>query len=458
MGGGMVGCVAAMYLARRFGRVEVLERDTAVKRAEVHTARSLTVILSARGWRVLDDLGLAERVRALCLPLGGRLAHRPDGSQQYTAYGRHGQRIWSVRRDRLHRLLVSATAATSGVRMHHGIRVQAVDLDGPSVTVDENGRMRRIPCARVIGCDGVHSVVRSALVAAGARQTVRQLSLGYKEIDVSDAEEWRHPRTAFHYWPRGQALFGAFPDIEGGYNGSLFLPLSDGPDNFAGLTSPAVPMLFAERFSDLTARIAGLEEQFRDRPTSAITTTGCDRWHHSDTTVLLGDACHAMTPFMGHGMNCGFEDARVLDECLAAAGDWASALKAYERRRRPDVELIVRISHDHYRTLSRGPHRADRTEAVLDRLSRLLPEPRFDPLYERCAFSHDSYATVLSDARAARHLADSLLAAHGPRLLEGPDETFRAAARALTAVQPHPLQSVPDGGIHARGALPNPLD
>ncbi|MEV6123073.1 hypothetical protein AB0M23_21570 [Streptomyces sp. NPDC052077] len=40
-----------------------------------HGSRSLTVILSARGWRVLGDLGLAERVRMLCLPLAGRMAH-----------------------------------------------------------------------------------------------------------------------------------------------------------------------------------------------------------------------------------------------------------------------------------------------------------------------------------------------------------------------------------------------
>ncbi|WP_313905973.1 FAD-dependent oxidoreductase [Streptomyces malaysiensis] len=336
--------------------------------------------------------------------------------------------------------------------------MQSVDLNGPSVTAFEDGRARRIRCARVIGCDGVHSVVRSALAAAGARQTVHRLSMGYKEIDVAYADEWQHPRTAFHYWPSKQALFGVFPDIDGGYNGSLFLPLDEGRQSFTRLPAPAARALFARRFSGLTAAIPNLEEQFRDRPTNVITTTGCDRWTHAGTTVLLGDASHAMAPFMGHGMNCGFEDVRVLDECLAATGDWSGALEAYERRRRPDAEAIVRISHEHYRTLTRGPHPAGPAEAVLDRLSRLLPDAQFAPLYERCAFSHDGYATVLHDAQAAGRLADDLLASHGSGILAVSDGDFRSAAHALLRKRPLPTGSLTDGGSHARGPVPDPPD
>jgi 2-polyprenyl-6-methoxyphenol hydroxylase-like FAD-dependent oxidoreductase len=66
VGAGMVGPVAAMYLARRFGRVDVLEQrvDPRTSSADAVGARSLTVILSARGWRVLDELGVAEAVKA----------------------------------------------------------------------------------------------------------------------------------------------------------------------------------------------------------------------------------------------------------------------------------------------------------------------------------------------------------------------------------------------------------
>jgi kynurenine 3-monooxygenase len=38
--------------------------------------------------------------------------------------------------------------------------------------------------------------------------------------------------------------------------------------------------------------------------------------------TLIGDACHAIVPFYGQGMNCAFEDCVELDNCLEEFGDW----------------------------------------------------------------------------------------------------------------------------------------
>lgn len=429
VGGGMVGCVAAMYLAPRFGRVDVVERDGPPESIGPRQARSLTVILSARGWRVLDHLGLSASVRELCLPLIGRQGHFGDGSEHFTGYGLHGQRIWSVRREQLHRLLVAAARATPGVRMYHNTRVLSVNLDEPSLLVSAGSHRRHIWCERVIGCDGAHSVVRAALRVNGARCVERTLPLGYKEIDVPAVAGWQ--RTAFHYWPRRDALFGAFPDHGGGYSGALFLPLHGGERGFRKQHDPApVRQLFTDEFDDLAPLITDLEEQFQDHPTSTITTTSSDRWTHRGNAVLLGDAAHAMAPFMGHGMNCGFEDVRVMDDCLADSRDWACALARYESGRRPDVEAIVAMSLDHYRNLAAEPGTAQPSDVLLDRLCALLPD-EFSALYERCAFSHDGYATIRRDWHAARAFARQLTAVHGGSLATATDEQVRVAALAL---------------------------
>jgi kynurenine 3-monooxygenase len=428
VGAGMVGCVAAICLARRFGRVDVFERSDPLESAGPRAARSLTVILSARAWRVLDRLGLSDRVRELCVPLSGRQAHLPDGSGHFTRYGRRGQRIWSVLREDLHKLLVSAARETPGVTMHHGAEVVSANLDEPSLRVSD-GRLLR--CEHVIGCDGAHSVVRKAFAAAGARCTEQTLPLGYKEIDVPAAPGWRHQRTAFHYWPRTDALFGAFPDRRGGYCGSLFLPLDGAKRSFEGLTDTAeVRRLFADVFGDLAPLIDDLDRQFQDRPVSTITTTHSDRWTHRGTAVLLGDAAHAMAPFMGQGMNCGFEDVLVLDDYLTGTRDWAAALAAYERGRRPDAEAIVDLSLDHYRNLASDPAAQEPPDTLLERLCHLLPD-EFVPFYERCAFGHDGYAAILRDWHVARALAGRLIAVHGAALLAATDEAVRTAALAL---------------------------
>jgi salicylate hydroxylase len=68
-----------------------------------------------------------------------------------------------------------------------------------------------------------------------------------------------------------------------------------------------------------------------------------DRWH-TDRVVLMGDAAHAMVPHRGQGANPTIEDAIVLADCLAGAGDVAPALRAYEESRRERTARVQRWS------------------------------------------------------------------------------------------------------------------
>jgi salicylate hydroxylase len=55
-------------------------------------------------------------------------------------------------------------------------------------------------------------------------------------------------------------------------------------------------------------------------------------------TALLGDAAHAMVPFLAQGAAMAIEDAAVLGRSLAATpGDVPAALAAYAAERKPRV-------------------------------------------------------------------------------------------------------------------------
>ena len=58
--------------------------------------------------------------------------------------------------------------------------------------------------------------------------------------------------------------------------------------------------------------------------------------------VLLGDACHPMTPYMAQGAASALEDAIVMARCLegVASADIASALRRYEAVRKPRTSQI----------------------------------------------------------------------------------------------------------------------
>ncbi|WP_405998023.1 FAD-dependent oxidoreductase [Streptomyces sp. NBC_00829] len=430
VGAGLVGAVAAVYLAPRFGPVTILEKRADPRRGAGGQGRSLTVMLSARGWRVLSDLGLAEAVREICVPLHGRCAHLPDGSSHVTPYSRDGQPIWSVERERLHHILLDAAEATVGVRLRFGQRVHSVDLDEPAVLVEDRHGRQRLTCRRVLGCDGAHSAARAALAARGAQAEVRNLELAYQEIDVPGG--WLDRRT-MHYWPTGDALFAAFPMPSGEFSGSLFMRREGPAPSYATVEGQDLLKVFAAGFPEPTAAIPDLAEQLATRSVSSLMVVRCDRWVWRDTFALLGDSCHAMAPFMGHGMNCGFEDARTLIACLDSTEDWTAALAAYEKSRTEDADAISYLSYQHYYIMANPPQEetAHAKGVLRKRLVDLFPD-RFVPLYEQCAFTEESYASVLRNDQRLDRLVESLLGRYGAELVTASDSRLRACTPPLT--------------------------
>jgi hypothetical protein len=49
-----------------------------------------------------------------------------------------------------------------------------------------------------------------------------------------------------------------------------------------------------------------------ENPSGLLGTVRTTKWNYRGRVVLLGDAAHAIVPFFGQGMNCGFEDVLQL--------------------------------------------------------------------------------------------------------------------------------------------------
>src|SRR6185312_14760637 len=248
IGGGLVGALLAVQLARHGFAVEVYEKRPDPRRAGFLGGRSINLALAERGLQALRMAGLADKVLQ---------RYGVDDSEV----------IWSVSRGALNILLLEAAEA-AGVRLHFGQSLVAADFDRQRIRlVDTDGNEREVSTGLLIGADGAGSALRAAMNAhAPLGERVEALGHGYKELEIPSAgelppalqqlgggrDQFALEPHALHIWPRGGYMCIALPNTEGSFTVTLFLPAQGTAPSFATLPdSTAAAAFFSEQFPGL---------------------------------------------------------------------------------------------------------------------------------------------------------------------------------------------------------------
>lgn len=417
IGAGLVGSLLAVLLARQGHRVELFERRGDPRRLGYEGGRSINLALAARGLRALDAAGLREQVMADTVMMRGRMVHELAGPTALQRYGRDDNEvIWSVHRGRLNLSLLDAAEA-AGATLHFDVRLDDIDWAGNELLlVDADGGTRRHRAGLIIGCDGAGSAVRAAMATqADLGERFEPLGHGYKEVAIDPAPGggFKLERNALHIWPRDDYMLIALPNIDGSFTGTLFLA-SDGDPGFNTLDTPAaVAQFFNTQFPDAVDLIDDLTGDFFRHPTGLLGTLWLNRWHLDGRALLIGDAAHAVVPFHGQGMNCGFEDALALAELIERDGldDPASLFAGFFATRKPNADAIARMSLHNYLEMRDHVDDADYKlkRLVADELQRRHPE-RFMPHYAMVSFSALPYLDAEARTDAQETILDSLVA------------------------------------------------
>ena len=405
IGAGLVGSLLSIYLSKRGYRVSIYERRGDMRKEAVEAGRSINLALSDRGIKALKEVGIADEILNIAIPMHGRYIHNAEGAHAFQPYGKEGQYINSVSRRELNCKLMDL-AEQQGTEIYFGHKLTAIDWTENNLTFQYNQEALTTNFKLLFGADGAYSAARLAHMVQHSTFEYHQyyIDCGYKELSIpaGDKGSFRLEKNALHIWPRKNYMLIALPNLDGTFTGTLFFPF-EGELSFEKLTSEeAVSEFFKQTFPDVVPLIPDLTNQFFHHPTSSLVTVKCFPWTREDRFCLIGDAAHAIVPFFGQGMNAGFEDCSVLNELIDKHDDnWSEILSQFQNLRKADADAIADLAINNF--VEMRAKTADPKFLLQKKIEAKLHEHHPDkwmPAYSQVTFSpHIRYSEALKNSQ-----------------------------------------------------------
>lgn len=400
VGSGLVGSLLAIYLRKSGHTVHVFDRSPDIRQIQF-SGRSINLAMSTRGWKALDAVGIGEAIREISIPMDKRAIHLVD-DLKYQNYGQEGENIYSISRGTLNRKMIDLAEA-SGAEFFFQQKIWDISLEDATLHIGETerGAWEEIKYDLVFGADGAFSRIRHRMQRQSMFDYSQEfLNIGYKELHIpaNDGGSHKLDKNSFHIWPRGEYMLIALPNLDGSFTCTLFMPF-EGENSFELLTNrKLVEAFFEKNFPDSIDVIPKLAEDFFKNPTSTLVTMKCYPWTFEDKVALIGDACHAIVPFYGQGMNAGFEDITVLQEMiLKYDDDWKTIFSEYQKSRKPNADAIAELSYRNFMEMSSKT--ADDKFLLQKKIEKLFSDKypeKWIPLYSRVTFSDRPYSEALA--------------------------------------------------------------
>jgi salicylate hydroxylase len=341
IGGGIAGLTAALCL-RHFGvTAEIAEQAAAF--GEVGAGLQL----GPNAVKVLAALGLEDALMAH--------AHIPDALALRSGYSKHvmlslpladeARARWGAPYVHIHRAdlvsILAKAAEKNGIACRFNMALDHIVDDNNGATLFwKSGARERVPF--VVGADGVRSLVRRALFDDREPEFTRQVA--WRAL-VERAQLGRHaPSNAATVWT-GRGRHAVTYWLRGGAQ-----------VNFVGVIEQTQPA--SASWSEQAPREEALRD-FRDFDPAVLKilrkTPKLHRWgiyQHAPLkqwskghAALIGDACHAMPPFLAQGAAMAIEDAWAFAATFTrSTSGRKKGLQAYQRCREARAQKVAQES------------------------------------------------------------------------------------------------------------------
>jgi salicylate hydroxylase len=337
-GAGIGGLTAAVSLLRKGFKVSVFERVPELR--EIGAGFHCT----PNGTKVLYELGLRNAVEQVAVRLADRDIRLWNTGRVWKLPGhgseseeRYGAPYLTFHRGDLHVILGEAVRRAQPDAVHLGAKVTDFTQDANGVVLHVEGQPH-VHGDVLIGADGVHSAVRKALfgsdnpvftgeIAWRGLVPIAQLPPHMRGMVTSN---WIGPSGSVSVYPVRRGELMNFVGLIERDDWRVESWIEEGSRDEAARDFPGW-------HEDIHTIIRNIDKPFK---WALFRREPLPQWTKGRVS-LLGDACHAMVPYLGQGANMAIEDACVLARCLENDPDPVSALARYEAARRPRASEIV---------------------------------------------------------------------------------------------------------------------
>lgn len=337
VGAGLGGATAAALLQRDGFDIRLYEQAAAFERigAGIHvSANVLKILRYLDAEERLSRIGIHPEVfTSRKWDSGDILFELPLGR---TGEEKYGASYITVHRNDLHASILKKLRPGT---VEFGKRVAGVTVEGAGARLAfTDGSIADGDI--VIGADGVNSKVREAVVGQSKPRFMG--AVAHRAIYPSSLLDGLAVRNCTKWWGPKSHILIYF--IEQSRNEIYMVTSAKGEWRSAAsweYCGRDEVMAAFEGFHPEVRTVIERAPQFTKWP--ILDVEPIDTWT-AGPVALLGDACHATTPYMASGAAMAIEDAAVLARCLLQSSDHAAAFGLYEASRMPRVQKVQRIS------------------------------------------------------------------------------------------------------------------